>query len=90
MGDDPRVRHRDLQVKRQEYELLREQTDDKDVRMMRLTVFWVFVVFLVAATVGTFAGWSGASHVLAVIASAAVGTLIKVPVHGFFRSSPRS
>ena len=86
--DDPPVRRRDIRVKREEYALSKEQTADKDVRMMRLTVFWLFVAFLVGSVIGTFAGWAGASHVLAILASTAVGTMIRVPIHGFFGSTP--
>ena len=77
---------RPVSERRAEHELDRDRGFDEDVRMMRKTVFWLLVGLFVGSAVGTFAGWEGASHVLAVLVSGVVGTLIQNPFRELFRS----
>ncbi len=67
----------DLAFKREEYDLERDKTQDRDARIMKWIVFALAVSGLVVSFAGTLLGWNGASHTFTALLSLLGGNLIR-------------
>lgn len=85
---DPDERRDDLALKRDEYALERGKREDKDIRMMRLTIFWLLVGVFVLALLGVTAfDWPAAGYILTAYLSAIAGNMMQVHLAAFFGMS---